>query len=240
MYKVRRRSFYLSFVMIVATSISLLWVISESKKGIKAPNSNQGTLSSNESNKGNISEGTEEEKINSTCNRFISALGNEDSKALKSIISPSGLIVIRNLTSSSGTRGRNYRSLFNYDEIPASGEFTLDEYSQVSARSIFRSLIDIEASNMAHYKVKGVSFNFRNSDKKSETLPSTDVVWDKCTSIRSVGNRKIEPQIYNLNDSEFILTVSEYELGVGAWAVFEKNNDKYFLRAIMDFGDESF
>ena len=49
--------------------------------------------------------------------KMLLSIKNSDAAALKEIISPAGLIVIRNFSSGLGARGKDVRNLYSIDEI---------------------------------------------------------------------------------------------------------------------------
>lgn len=196
--------------------------------------SNASSDSINKITKSEINKETEEEKV---VENFINAVKTNDAEDLKQIISPSGLIVIRNFSSGNGTRGKDIRDLYLADNIPTNLEFVVSGESPIVLKNLLRESLKNKVESIPVEKIND-NFNFKDNSKNSTIEPSTDDVRDICSEITSANdkNNQCAPKIFSLGDKEIALTESALvaDSPAGAWIVFEKINKRYFLRAIID------
>ena len=169
--------------------------------------------------------------------RFIEALSNDDAETFKSIISPSGLTLIRNFISGNGTRGKDIRSTFNRDNIPNGIRFPVKGEDDIVIKDFFRySINNKKGVDIPCVEAKNINFNFFNNVISKEYGPSTSKVWDLCGEIQAAASHDDSSAvIYILGDKEFALSEATQSFNIGDWAVFEKTYDNWNLRAVMDF-----
>ena len=177
----------------------------------------------------------DENVINKTVGEFIGVLENNDREGFKKLISNSGLIVIRSFLSGDEVKGKNIRNVYKASEMPSNLEFPVKDEIPISPREILNDALKIDVKNISYYNLEQVTFNFKDNKNLTSIVPSTDEIWELCGRIRSAGSKQYEPQIYILGNNEFALTLSSFGLNTGVWAVFERCDEDYYLRAIMDF-----
>ncbi|MDQ0285168.1 hypothetical protein J2Z49_000258 [Desulfofundulus luciae] len=168
---------------------------------------------------------------------FIKSIKNNDAEALKRITSPSGLIIIRNFSSGSGARGKDIRNLYLPDEIPSNLQFEVSGEVPIILHDLFKKE-QIGIKDMPVERLNDLNFNFKDDSKSNILGPPTDEVRDICGKITSTKdtNNQYSSKIFRLGDKEIVLTESALvaDSPIGVWAVFEKLNGKYFLRAVID------
>ena len=169
---------------------------------------------------------------------FIKSIKNSDAEALKSIMSPSGLILIRNFSSGNGARGKDIRNLYLADKIPVNLQFVVSSEVPISLNQLFDKSQQTEIANIPMVKLNDNGFHFKDDLKSNMFGPPTNDVRDICGEITSTAetNNQYSPRIFELVGDEIVLTESALvaDSPVGVWAVFVKVDDKYFLRAIID------
>ncbi len=191
------------------------------------------------SKKGNVNEtNIQAAQIRDTVERFVTSLKNNDLQAFKQQISPSGLVIIRNfLTGGYGVRGKDIRYNYSLEQIPVNLKFLVKGEAPVDPYNLFKGSIKIDSKGIPLKVVEGYQFKFQNSGKPYPE-PSTLKVAKICLKIRSTDkNDDSVPRGFILGENEFVLTESMVidGLPLGSWAIFEKSDDKYLLRAIIDF-----
>lgn len=181
---------------------------------------------------------SEEEDSTKTIDDFIKSIKSNDAEALKRIISPSGLIIIRNFSSGNGARGKDIRNLYLADKIPTNLQFEISGEAPVILSELFKRSQEIEIKNITVESINGNNFNFKDDSKNNMFAPPTEEVIDICGEITSTKdtNNQYNPKIFNLEDKEIVLTESALvaDSPVGVWAIFEKANNKYFIKSVID------
>ncbi|MEW6573238.1 MAG: hypothetical protein AB1374_06355 [Bacillota bacterium] len=167
---------------------------------------------------------------------FIKSIKTNDAEALKRIISPSGLIVIRNSSSGNGARGKDVRNLYLPDKIPSNLQFEVSGELPIVLHDLFKT--EVEIKDIPVERLNNINFNFKDDSKSNIFGPPTDEVRDICGEMTSTRdkNNQYSSKIFRLGDKEIVLTESALvaDLPTGVWAVFEKLNEKYFLRAVIN------
>ena len=176
-----------------------------------------------------------ESKVKETVANFVQYIKTRDLVGFRKSINPSGLLVIRNfVTGGFGTRGKDIRN--HYQPSQADFEFKVPEEVPVSIEWLFAESIKSKISDIPIKRVNGLSFGF---DKTGQAVsPSTMELITICSKIQEYNkDAEMQPAIFILNDREFALTESDYIMGlsIGGWAVFKRVDERYYLRAIMDF-----
>lgn len=172
-----------------------------------------------------------------TTKSFLEALNNNDVESFKRLVSPSGLVVIRNFVSGNGARGKNIRNLYLQEDISKDIEFPVEDEIQLNPQNLFSQSLATSYDKIPIEKVEGTNFNFLDSFKTNNYGPTTNRIWEICDDIiSSVKQEELNsPMLFDLSGKEFALVESFDDYNTGNWAVFEKIEDKYYLRAIVEF-----
>lgn len=153
-------------------------------------------------------------------------------KDAKEIVSPSGLVVIRDFPSGGfGVRGKNVRDHYSLELLPANFIFPVKGEIAIDPAELFRGTRKRNLTNLPLTVIEGVMFEFKNLGE-----PPTSEVIELCAQIGIEGLLDESPRVIQLNDKEVVLTESVVINGIplGVWAVFERIDNKYLLRAIID------
>ncbi|NLW08533.1 MAG: hypothetical protein GX036_01570 [Firmicutes bacterium] len=153
-------------------------------------------------------------------------------KDAKEILSPSGLVIIRNFPSGGfGVRGKNVRNYYSLGLLPVDFIFPVKGEIAIDPAELFMGTRKRNLANLPLTTVEGVLFEFKN-----EGEPPTSEVIELCAQIGIEDLLDESPRVIQLNDKEVVLTESVVTNGIplGAWAVFERIDNKYLLRAIID------
>ena len=175
----------------------------------------------------------EETPYSTVIEDFILSIKNNDAESLKQMISPSGLIVIRNFCSGFGNRGKDIRGLYSIDDIPDDLQFDVIDEIPVSLHDFFKKIQQGEVIDMPVTQINDRYFGFTDDIKTKNYGPPTEEVTDLCCYLTS---NDFSPGIFELGEKEVVLTESSLVnyAPIGVWAVFEKQDDTYLLRAIID------
>ena len=152
-------------------------------------------------------------------------------KNAKEIVSPSGLVVIRNFPSGGfGVRGKDVRYHYSLESIPVNFKFPVKGEIDIDPGELFMGTVKSNIKSLPLITVEGLEFGFKNKDE-----PATSKVIELCGRI-GIEDFDGSPRIIRLNDKEIVLTESVVidDLALGAWAVFERIDNKYLLRAVID------
>jgi hypothetical protein len=176
----------------------------------------------------------EENSLTRDIEDFILSIKNNDAESLKHIISPSGLLIIRNFSSGNNARGKDIRNLYSIDKIPANLQFEISGEVPITLHELFNKSQQGKVNNIPVIKINNSSFSFKDDIETNNYGPSTAEVRDLCSEL--ISNKDYSPKIFELGDKEVVLTESSLiaETPVGLWAIFEKLNNKYLLRAIIE------
>ena len=153
-------------------------------------------------------------------------------KDAKEIVSPSGLVIIRNFPSGGfGVRGKNVRNYYSLGLLPVDFIFPVKGEIAIDPAELFRGTRKRNLTNLPLTVIEGVMFEFKNLGE-----PPTSEVIELCAQIGIEGLLDESPRVIQLNDKEVVLTESVVINGIplGVWAVFERIDNKYLLRAIID------
>ncbi|MCL6613760.1 MAG: hypothetical protein K6U03_03945 [Firmicutes bacterium] len=176
-----------------------------------------------------------EDMVKDTVAIFIKSIKAQDIMGFRKLVSPSGLVVIRNfVTGGFGARGKDIRNYYKQSQVDF--KFKVPGEEPVSVEWLFAESVKSKINKIPIRKVKGMNFGFK--DNGQMVYPPTMELIEICSKIQEHSKKsEMKPEIFILNDKEFALTESDYIIGlsIGSWAVFEKASDKYYLRAIMDF-----
>lgn len=176
-------------------------------------------------------EGTSEKnnvKAENIVNQFIRAIQTKNSEEIKNMVSPEGLVVIRAFSSGNGTRGKNIRNIYSKEEIANTFSFDIKDEEPINIYEAYKNI----SEELETADGKG-GYNFKDNIIGGEYSPSTDDIIDICSELVGDGEKT---KVYSINDEELVLTQSSLssDLPIGVWAVFERNGDKYYYRAIID------
>lgn len=169
--------------------------------------------------------------------KFISILNSKDIESFKQMVSPSGLIVIRNFVSGNSARGNDIRNIYSAEEIPENLQLPINDEEAIDMTKLFPTSIKNSSEEIQHLRIKEKNFNFKDTVNGAVLSPSTSEVWELCGEIQRVTDNKTDsiPLIYILGDDEFALSEAERDFNTGTWAVFEKVDNRFYLRALLDF-----
>lgn len=184
--------------------------------------------------------------VKTTIENFNNAIYKENIDQFKQLISPSGLVIIRNFVSGGyGQRGKNIRNCYLISEIPDNLKFEVDGEVPIDLSELFPGKLLNEGIETDYIKLNGNTFGFKDSIKKenksvSVPNPPTNEIIENCSEIMEYANDNNEERklmVFILGNNEIALTEAQYYNGFsyGNWAIFEKINEKYYLSAIMDF-----
>ena len=184
--------------------------------------------------------------VKTTIENFNNAIYKENIDQFKHLISPSGLVIIRNFVSGGyGQRGKNIRNCYLVSEIPDNLKFEVDDEVPIDLSELFPKKLLSEGIETDYIKLNGNTFGYKDGIKKenksvSVPNPPTNEIIENCSEIMKYINDKNEERklmVFILGNDEIALTEAQYYNGFsyGNWAIFEKINEKYYLRAIMDF-----
>lgn len=184
-----------------------------------------------------ITHGSNEKEILSKIRAFLEITQSDNIDAFKEMISASGLIIIRNFVSGNNSRGNNIRYVYSSEEIPLDIKFPVNIETPLILKNLFKNSLTLNANQIPIKYIDGTHFNFSDNVKENIFEPSNNKVWNICDKIRynSKDINDFEPIIFILGEKEFALTESSLKYNVGSWVIFEKVNNNYYLRAIMDF-----
>lgn len=167
-------------------------------------------------------------KADNIVNQFIRAIQSKNSEEIKNMVSPEGLVVIRAFSSGNGSRGKNIRNVYSKEEIKNTLLFEVKDEEPIN---IYEAFINISEELEATDGKSG--YNFKDNIVGGEYSPSTDDIIDICSELVGDGEKT---KVYSINAEELVLTQSSLssDLPIGVWAVFEKNGDKFYYRAVID------
>jgi Deoxyribonuclease II. len=170
--------------------------------------------------------------------KFIESIHNKDTDTIKQITSSNGLIVIRNFSSGNGTRGKDIRNIYAAETIPSDLQFEVNGETPIALQELFKNSQQIMVNEIPIVKLDDINFSFEDDISRYAIGPSTDDVRDICYELLSPEDtdNPSTPIIYDLGNQELVLTESESaaDLPVGNWAVFEKVNGQFLLKAVID------
>ena len=164
----------------------------------------------------------------------INFIKNKDVEGLKKITSPLGLVLIRNFSSGGGSRGKDIRCLYLSSEFTEDLEFIVEGEEPIALHKLFIQSQKYEADKINIFEKKGIVFNFKDSKNNNIIEPTTEEIRDLCSELTS--KEEFYPTIFKLETNELVFTESSMvsDLPVGIWAIFNKNDDKVSLRAVID------
>lgn len=195
---------------------------------------NKDSISSQESNQAKSSNDEKMQIIES----FKNSINNKDTEAFKKIVSPAGLIIIRNFVSGeAGIRGKDIRFYYTVNKIPNDLAFPVIDEIPVKLNELFSKTLQ-NKRKLTVTEVKKVKYDFKDNGEISSRNPPTDTVISNSRDIIKISENPSDIyELFTLDDSEIVLAEAQLITGIltGNFAVFEKKNGKYFLRAIMDF-----
>lgn len=185
----------------------------------------------------------EDYEVRKAVMEFTVALKNSNAEKLRGIISPKGLIIIRNfVTGGFGVRGKDIRDNYLLYQIPNDLKFPVEGEIPVEPIVLFKRSISADVSMFSIEKINDLRINFRDGIESGKHDPSTSDVRNliSIVLIKHESNdikSNPDPKISILGDKEFVLSeaILINELPIGVFAIFEKYNNKYVLRAIIDF-----
>lgn len=152
-------------------------------------------------------------------------------------MSPSGLVVIRGFCSGYGTRGKRVRTTYSADDIPVSLQFAVTGETPIDLDWLFEQSQEVDVGKLKVRDGGDDCFAFKDTGKSRIYEPTTDDVWGICDGlpIPTSGKAQGSPVIFNLDDQEVVLGESMgSDIPVGAYAVFESLDGRFYLRAILD------
>lgn len=164
---------------------------------------------------------------------MLLAIKNSDAAALKEIISPAGLIVMRNFSSGLGARGKDVRNLYAIDEIQDNLQFEVSGETPIDLKDLFKESQKVSIIELPVSQLDSDGFNFIHDVENDIYEPSSDDIIDLCEELSSY---EYSSYIVKLGDNEMVLGESQivnYSI-IGNWAVFEKTDGEFYLRAIID------
>lgn len=186
---------------------------------------------------GNKRSAADIETIRRSVDKFALAIKNEDSDYLKEILNQSGIFIIRNFLWGAEERGKDVVLHFNADEINKELIVDIPDEIPVFLPASFSGLRDIGTEDLPVNEstvLNEISYKIDWDKTDSENIKSSIKQVIEASEQIIKENNKMDPQIFVLADDTFVLTESSYNDGLqGSWAVFQKSNDKYELRAIM-------
>lgn len=165
--------------------------------------------------------------------KMLLSIKNSDAAALKEIISPAGLIVIRNFSSGLGARGKDVRNLYSIDEIQDNLQFEVSGESPIDLKELFVESQEASILELPVSQLDSEGFNFIHDAENNIYEPSSGDIIDLCEEL---SGDEYGSYIAKLGDNEMVLGESQtvsYNV-IGNWAVFEKIQGEFFLRAIID------
>lgn len=174
--------------------------------------------------------------LSNTIQVFTEALSTSNLGMLQSIISRKGVVIIRKFVSGNGMRGLDIRDNYFANEIPNDIKFPVKGEAAIVLKDLFKGTLKVNDKDIPVKKIEISAFDFKDGIN-SERNPTSSEVQEMCGKIRNLaGNASdFSPMIFALGEKEIALTESIVDYNVGDWAIFEKYDNKYFLRAIMDF-----
>lgn len=122
--------------------------------------------------------------------KFVDFANRKDSEYFRHIVSPSGLIAIRNFVSGNGTRGKDIRTVYSADQIPSNLEFAVQGEVPVVIDNLFPTSIKSGSHGIKRIKIVEKSFDSKYTVNSSITEPSTSEVWELCREIQKLTSDK--------------------------------------------------
>ena len=233
-----KKVFRLAIILLIAVITLILGCSSEKIEPANTSNSNNSTNNDSTENPATSPDIKSYSGFIQVIGDFIMYVKSSDTESLKSIVSPSGLIVIRNFSSGSGARGKDIRIITLANEIPGNLQFEVTGELLIILDELYGKFQQTQIVNTPVVKLNDSIFNFKDNAKNRVYEPSTDNVIDICGEIIStIGvNNQYSPKIFELGDDEIVLTESALiaDSPIGVWTVFKKADDRFFLRAIID------
>jgi len=173
----------------------------------------------------------DEQQLIKVVSNFKTAIKNRDEGLFKDIMAPSGLIVIRHFVSGSNSRGKNIRDVYTKEKLPSKIEFAVPEEIPIIPSELFYE--SLKTDNIAMNKIDKVNFSFEGTEN---AIPSTQKIIETLALIQKNTGNNDAPEIITLGTSEFLLKEGELidDMLIGSFAIFEKSDKTYFLRAIID------
>jgi hypothetical protein len=177
-------------------------------------------------------------EIKTTLNVFISSLANKDAEKLIPLISEQGLIVIRNFVSGgNGTRGKDIRERYCRNKIPNDLTFPVHSEIPIEVPVLFPATLKSDLANIPIHQYQSHLFDLKDKCTKKEANPGVSDFLSLVDSILITTKASYEhPMIVSLGSKEAVLFEAAYIAGfsTGTFALFEKFQGTYYLRAIMD------
>lgn len=169
---------------------------------------------------------------------FVRAVKAGDSKALEKIVSPSGLVVIRDFSSAAGTKGETVRTTYSAGDIPPDLQFAVAGETSIDLGRLFAESQEVDVNKVKVLDGGDNCFAFTDSLDSPDYTPTTYEVWGTCSKVTSptTGDDPSCPTVFDIDGQEMVLTestIASYS-PVGAWAVFRNVDGKFYLRAILD------
>lgn len=170
-------------------------------------------------------------------NYFIDTVNDKNKLDFESLASRSGLIVIRNYVSGNGTRGKDIRKVYAYDQLPSDFQFSVNDEEAIVIDKLFPASMKNGVEGIKVIKIEDKRFEFKDTVNGNVAEPSTKELWELCREIQSLARDKngSEPYIYMLGDNQFAFAEADTDSNTGSWVIFERVKGSFYIRAILDF-----
>jgi len=178
-----------------------------------------------------------EDAIKSVLKEYQQAINNQDMNGFKGLMSSSGVLVIRNFVSGNGSRGKNVSNVYTKDNIPEGFQFPVEDETSIELKSMFPEFLESDTGELAITKGNHLIFGQDSKDKDTNE-PTASHIWEQTGNILSSvkENELKNMMIFSLGEKELVIGEAiEIEFNTGSWTIFEKEQDKYYLRVIIDF-----
>ena len=181
------------------------------------------TLSPMENN--NINE------VYGTVEVFLNSIKDNDVKSLKGIMSEDKPYkVVRSFSSGNGTRGKEIRMDASQSHVTNQLSFLVKDETPIELGFLFQESVKNGITGLTIERLEGETIEV-------DSISSNQQVWNMCSGIMlKMKDQDWKAHLTVLSDTEFVLfeggNVDDFP--IGGWAVFEKNNGKYYIKGIFD------
>ena len=167
--------------------------------------------------------------IGNTVDYFINAIEKTDSAQFSNLIDDDGFIIIRNFVSGGfGIRGQNIRDIYMKKTLPSKLEFSIDEETPFILKDLFIDTISTKKLTECQTSIDMIKIR-RNG-------PPTDEIIEFCGNLLlALSNNDASPSTI-VAKGGFVICEAQIicDLPIGSFAIFERLEDKYYIRALID------
>jgi len=167
-----------------------------------------------------------------TVNKFIKSIANKNQNDFIDLMNADGIFVIRNFVSGGyGDRGKDIKNTYTSDNIPVDLQFTVSDELPIIPADLFAESLE---KDFTIEDIQAVD-DTQLTTATNETATS-DILNMISDTLKNSNNQEYSVSIIQLGEYGFMLSEAQLIDGtpVGTFAIFEKTNNKFYLKAIID------